>query len=76
MTYTALASLVILGDDLSRVDVSHITAGEDRVPSVAALANTFLPFLALSLCLPIDGMWLVILLLLLLIQNGDTRSSN
>ena len=50
MTYTALASLVILGDDLRRVDVSHITAGEDRVPSVAALANIFLPFFALPLC--------------------------
>ena len=28
MTYTALASLVILGDDLSRVDRSHIAEGK------------------------------------------------
>ena len=27
MTYTSLASLLILGDDLSRLDVEHITAG-------------------------------------------------
>ena len=48
MTYTALASLVILGDDLRRVDVSHITAGKDRVPSVAALANIFFTILRTS----------------------------
>lgn len=31
MTYTALASLAILGDDLSRVDVGHITAGRKSI---------------------------------------------
>jgi hypothetical protein len=38
MTYTAVASLVILGDDLSRIDRNHITSGKKPSTRIASIS--------------------------------------